>query len=103
MGPEQRGNGGWQASAPGGLVSDEAAQVRVPQPTTAAAVLALSLAVDRFGRRPLIVRGNEEFRSQVARLAGMGGISIAFADPDLERQRLQTRRNVNRQTEEHTR
>ena len=35
----------------GGVVSDEAAHVRVPQSTTAAAFLALSLAADRFGAR----------------------------------------------------
>lgn len=72
----------------GGLVSDEAAQVRVPQPTTAAAFLALSLAADRFGARPLIVTGTEAFRRKVADAAAIGGLSVTFVDPALERQRV---------------
>jgi hypothetical protein len=79
----------------GGLVSDEAAQVGVPQSTTGAAFLALSLAADRFGARPLVVSGTDALRSQVAQLAGIKGMSVTFADPDLERQRAykrQTRR-----------
>jgi len=74
--------------ADGGVVSDEAAQVRVPQPTTAAAFLALSLAADRFGNRPLIVKGTEAFRHQVAIVAAIEGMSVTFADPALERARV---------------
>jgi hypothetical protein len=76
----------------GGLVLDEADQVRVPQSTTAAAFLALSLAADRFGSRPLVVKGSDEFRSQVARVAGIEGMTVTFADPALERQRTETKR-----------
>jgi hypothetical protein len=72
----------------GGIVSDEAAQVRVPQPTAAAAFLALSLAADRFGDRPLIVKGTEAFRQQVATVAAIKGLSVTFADPGLERRRV---------------
>jgi Large polyvalent protein-associated domain 7 len=71
----------------GGVVSDEAAQIRVPQPTAAAAFLALSLAADRFGARPLVVQGTEEFRGHIARVAGIEGLAVSFADPALERQR----------------
>ncbi len=71
----------------GGLVSDEAEQVRVPQCTAAAAFLALELAADRFGARPLVVKGTEGFRGQVASLAGMEGVRVTFADRVLERQR----------------
>ena len=78
----------------GGVVSDEAAQVRVPQPTTAAAFLALSLAADRFGARPLIVNGTDGFRSQVAAVAGLEGLSVTFADPALERQRVRGRAEI---------
>ncbi len=67
----------------GGIVSDEAAHVRVPQPTTAAAFLALFLAADRFGNRPLIVKGTEAFRHQIAAVAATEGISVTFADPAL--------------------
>ena len=58
----------------GGVVSDEAKQVRVSQLTTSAAFLALSLASDRFGDRALTVRGSDEFRAQVAMLAGSKGL-----------------------------
>jgi hypothetical protein len=75
----------------GGVVSDEAEQVRVPQSTAAAAFLALSLASDRFGTRPLVVKGSDEFRSQVARVAGIEGMGVTFADPALERQRAETK------------
>src|SRR5271166_5759019 len=80
--------------ADGGVVSDEAARVRVPQSTTAAAFLALSLAADRFANRPLVVRGTDEFRSQVASAAGIAGMSVTFADPALERERVQSQINA---------
>jgi hypothetical protein len=75
--------------ADGGIVSDEAAHVRVLQPTTAAAFLALSLAADRFGDRPLIVKGTEAFRHQLAAVAALEGMSVGFADPALERERAE--------------
>ena len=78
----------------GGIVSDEATHVRVPQPTTAAAFLALSLAADRFGNRPLIVNGTEAFRSQVAAIAAIEGMSVSFADPALERERVSRTRGL---------
>ena len=72
----------------GGLVSDEARQVRVAQTTSAATFLALTLAADRFGHRPLVVRGSDDFRSQVADLAGMQSMKVSFADPQLESRRV---------------
>lgn len=71
----------------GGLVLDEARQVRVSLTTMAAAFLALSLASERFGPRPLVVNGSDEFRSQLARVAGIEGMGVTFADPALDRQR----------------
>lgn len=71
----------------GGLVSDEAKAVRVSQVTAGAAFLALTLAADRFGPRPLTVQGTEDFRRQVAQLAGIKGLGVTFADAALERQR----------------
>ena len=76
--------------ADGGLVSDEARQVRDNQMTAGAAFLALTLAVDRFGTRPLNVEGTEDFRRQVVQLAGMKGLGVTFADAGLERQRQET-------------
>jgi hypothetical protein len=75
----------------GGVVSDEARHVRVSQLTTGAAFLALTLAADRFGNRALIVRGSDEFRAQVATLAGSKGLHVQFADGSLERQRRASR------------
>ncbi len=77
--------------ADGGVVSDEARNVRVNQVTTGAAFLALSLAADRFGHRPLIVKGTSEFRAQVAILAGIERLNVTFADGALERQRASAR------------
>jgi len=73
--------------ADGGLVCDETRQVRVNQVTAGAAFLALTLAADRFGNRPLSVQGTDDFRKQVALLAGIEGLGVTFADAGLERQR----------------
>jgi hypothetical protein len=56
--------------------------------TDGATFFALSLASERFGARPLIVRGTEEFRMQVALLAGQKELAVTFADPKLEAQRV---------------
>nr|WP_281262067.1 TraI/MobA(P) family conjugative relaxase [Azospirillum thermophilum] len=71
----------------GGVVSDEAAQVRVTAVTAGAAFLALSLADDRFRGQALVVEGTQAFRRQVAQLAAMKGLEVRFADPELERER----------------
>ncbi|MCW3476241.1 TraI/MobA(P) family conjugative relaxase [Limobrevibacterium gyesilva] len=68
----------------GGVVSDEARVVRVNQVTVGAAFLALSLASERFGQRALTVQGTDEFRAQVAVLAGQKDLAVTFADPKLE-------------------
>jgi hypothetical protein len=75
----------------GGAVSDDARAVRVSQVTAGAAFLALSLAADRFGHRPLFVQGTSEFRAQVAALAGIERLSVTFADGELEQQRVSAR------------
>jgi hypothetical protein len=77
--------------ADGGVVSDEARNVRVNQVTAGAAFLALSLAADRFGHRPLIVQGTSEFRAHVATLAGIERLNVTFADGTLEQQRTSVR------------
>jgi len=74
-------------TADGGVVSDEARSIRVNEVTTGAAFLALSLAADRFGHRPLTVNGTEDFRTQVAKLAGIEGLNIRFSDESLEQHR----------------
>jgi hypothetical protein len=71
----------------GGLVSDEARQVRVNQVTAGATFLALTLATDRFGGRPLRVQGHDDFRQLVAQLAGAANLKVSFADAGLEQKR----------------
>ncbi len=89
----------------GGLVFDEAAHVRVLASTTAAHVLALTLAADRF-RGPLTVHGTEEFRRGVAQIAREKKLGVTFADAELERVRTGLDRSsmftiVNRQKGQH--
>ena len=74
--------------ADGGVVSDEARAVRVDEVTMGASMLALSLAAARFGQGPLIVRGTDVFREQVATLAGDKHLAVSFADPKLEARRV---------------
>jgi hypothetical protein len=71
----------------GGVVSDEAIGIRVPQVTQAATLLALSLADERFQGKALIVEGSGEFKLQVAKLSALEGLSIRLADPVLEEHR----------------
>jgi hypothetical protein len=69
-------------------VSDEARLVRVSEVIDGAAFFALSLASERFGARPLVVKGTAEFRSRVAMFAGQKELAVTFADPKLEAQRV---------------
>ena len=73
--------------ADGGRVTDQARQVRVDEVSVAASFLALSLAADRFGDRPLAVAGTDSFKAQIASLAAMEGVNVTFADPALEAER----------------
>jgi hypothetical protein len=78
----------------GGVVADEARQIRVEQLSAGAAFLALSLADERFQGRALIVEGSETFREQVVLHATRHGLDVRFADPamEAERQRLTAQR-----------
>lgn len=73
----------------GGRVIDTAHNVRVDELTVGAAFLALSLASDRFGDRPLKVDGTDEFKAQIAAVAAMQGVRVTFADPAMEQARRQ--------------
>lgn len=72
----------------GGCVTDSAHQVRVDELSVGAAFLALSIAGDRFGDRPLKVEGSAEFKAQVAELAADKQMKVRFADSALERVRM---------------
>lgn len=73
----------------GGRVTDTAHNVRVDELTVGAAFLALSLAADKYGDRPLKVDGSDEFKAQIAALAAMQGLEVRFADPAMEAARSQ--------------
>jgi hypothetical protein len=73
--------------ADGGIVSDGPGDVAVTKLSTGAAFLALELASQRFTGRALAVHGDDEFRGLVARLAGIEGVGVTFADQTLETMR----------------
>jgi len=71
----------------GGVVSDEATAIAVPEVTEASTLLALSLADERFNGKPVVVEGSTEFKLLVAKLSAIKGLSLRFADPVLEKDR----------------
>jgi hypothetical protein len=71
-------------TADGGLVLDRASHVQAATATAGAALVALSLAAERFEGQVLDVRGTEQFRRDVAQLAAMHKIRVTFADPAME-------------------
>lgn len=85
-------------TADGGLVVDRTTHVQAQQATTGAAFVALTLAAERFESQALDVRGSEQFRRDVAQLAGVHGIAATFADPELEaiRQKAASERAASR-------
>ncbi|EIV3901408.1 relaxase/mobilization nuclease domain-containing protein [Klebsiella pneumoniae] len=77
----------------GGMVIDRKTHVQAQKATTGAALVALELASKRFEGQALIVEGTDEFRLEVAQLAGMHGLKVTFTDPAMEQ--------VCRETAEH--
>jgi Relaxase/Mobilisation nuclease domain/Large polyvalent protein-associated domain 7 len=71
----------------GGVVSDEATAITVPEVTEASTMLALSLADERFQGKQLVVEGSDEFKLLVAKLSAFEGMSVRLADPVLEKNR----------------
>ncbi|HGA7692105.1 TPA: TraI/MobA(P) family conjugative relaxase [Salmonella enterica subsp. enterica serovar Virchow] len=74
----------------GGMVIDRTTHVQAQKATTGAALVALELASKRFDAQPLVVEGTDEFRQEVAQLAGMHGFNVRFADPAMEKVRRET-------------
>lgn len=74
----------------GGMVIDRKTHVLAQKATTGAALVALELASKRFEGQALIVEGTDEFRLEVAQLAGMHGLKVTFTDPAMERMRRET-------------
>ncbi|WP_238405306.1 TraI/MobA(P) family conjugative relaxase [Citrobacter youngae] len=74
----------------GGIVIDRKTHVQAQKATTGAALVALELASKRFEGQALIVEGTDEFRLEVAQLAGMHGLKVTFTDPAMEQLRHET-------------
>lgn len=74
----------------GGMVIDRKTHVQAQKATTGAALVALELASKRFEGQALIVEGTDEFRLEVAQLAGMHGLKVTFTDPAMEQVRRET-------------
>lgn len=80
-----RKNGDVQYSVKdGGRVTDRAGEVRLDQLSAGAAVLALTIAAERFGDQALILEGSDAFKAALVRAAALPGLSVRFADPELE-------------------
>lgn len=74
----------------GGMVIDRKTHVQAQKATTGAALVALELASKRFEGQSLIVEGTDEFRHEVAQLAGMHNLKVTFTDPAMEKIRRET-------------
>lgn len=73
--------------ADGGIVIDTAAALRVELSTVGSAVVALTLAQERYKGQRLVVDGSAEFRASLARTAGEKGLAVQFADAAMEETR----------------
>lgn len=71
----------------GGVVSDEARAIHVPELSAGASFLALALADERFKGRALIVEGSDDFKAQVVSHAALKGLDVRFADSAMEAER----------------
>jgi hypothetical protein len=79
--PRARRNGDIIYTAPdGGVVIDTKEGVSVSDLTPGAAVIALTLATERFGKSNLVVRGSEAFKSQLTRFAILQGMEIDLGE-----------------------
>lgn len=76
-------------TADGGMVIDRKSHVQAQKATTGAALIALTLAAEKFDGQPLIVEGTDQFKQDVAQLAGLHRLKVVFADPAMEQARQQ--------------
>jgi hypothetical protein len=81
-------------STDGGLVIDRKTHVQCLRTTAGSSQLALEIAAARYKGQVLIVEGQEQFKKDVARLAGTYGVKVKFADPAIERARKGAQREV---------
>lgn len=72
----------------GGLVVDRKTSIQALKTTKGSTQLAVEIAAKRYSGQALIVEGQEQFRKDVARLAGAYELQVRFADPELEKDRV---------------
>lgn len=75
----------------GGLVIDRKTFIQSHRTTERSTLLALELAAKRFNGQSLIMEGQATFQNDVARLAGIHGYNVRFADPALEQVRKESK------------
>lgn len=71
-------------TADGGMVIDRKTHVQAQKATAGAALVALTLAAEKFAGQPLIVEGTDAFKRDVARLAGLHQIKVTFQGAGME-------------------
>jgi len=77
-------------TADGGIVIDRKNYVQAQKATIGSALVALALASERFDGHPLIVEGTDQFKRDVAQLAGIHRLNVTFIDFSMEKIRQQT-------------
>lgn len=84
----------------GGRVEDTAQAVYVPEVTEASALLALSLAQERFTGKALVVEGSTAFKVKLAEMAVIQGMNVRFADSEMERTRERLQKSRQKASQE---
>jgi hypothetical protein len=79
-------------TADGGVVIDRQNQVQSYRTTSESTLIALELASKRFTGKALVVEGQDEFKREVARLAGARGLEVCFSDPVMEKTRKENQK-----------
>lgn len=65
----------------GGLVIDRKTHVQSFRTTAESSLMALQIAAERFKGQTLIIEGQQSFQKEIARLAGIHGITIRLSGP----------------------
>lgn len=68
----------------GGTVIDAGAKIHAQNATTAATLIALKMASEKFAGQALNINGDEQFKTTVAILAARNKLNVKFSDPKLE-------------------
>lgn len=76
-------------TADGGTVMDRKDHIQTGKVSTVTTLFALTLAVEKFGGRALIVEGTKDFCEKVSELAAIHRLNITFVDPVMEQHRQQ--------------